>query len=413
MTAVYYATPSNDSGIPDDIPWFRSSKELNWEVIRAIDRYLEETHEPLTAGSRYNCPWVMERVISEYGYERTLAVLADMIRGNDDGRYSRQNREWSERMRYLPRNSSHMSDYYTSIHQTVMNACIDAGLKQLSRAIEEGYSGDRFVSSSDYLWVQLYNIACDTAHQNDFDLLRQAVKDTPINFAAESIVTIVRNNPEMILHLTTIVDSIRNENTNLQQVLYDASEARRVSIPELAERTGHAVFPRDNGAAVIIDKSNPDISLTVYPEGVWGVTDRADISHAVDFVRNFPEPSLISEAEAVSRVLDTVQTQTSLLPRPEKQNKGDWVTPEHIEDARAIPTERLAQALGYELKKDGRSSWRLAIDSSVVISNGLWVDYSPRMAGRHGGSAIDFMMNFHSPGMKLQEAVRRIHELCL
>ena len=104
---------------------FHQSNQFNRSCIAAIDGAINENNYKLY---HYNLPEAAKSVIAEYGEERIVWVLANIVQNQSyDGRYSDFNKAWAKGFD-VPDDGK---GYYLNSHATVVNGFIDAVRKEL------------------------------------------------------------------------------------------------------------------------------------------------------------------------------------------------------------------------------------------------------------------------------------------
>lgn len=102
-----YRQTMEQARLAGEIQLWRASYEENQACARAIEKAISERYE-----NNHLSADIAKRVIEEYGYDRVNWVLANTVReGKSDGRYSAENKKWSQRFQ-IPTESEHRNSYY-------------------------------------------------------------------------------------------------------------------------------------------------------------------------------------------------------------------------------------------------------------------------------------------------------------
>ncbi len=108
----------------ESIPYAREHNEL--DAYRADTRLNTKCRDAIDAAisqSRYDTHFykmkdAVKQVVDEYGSERVELIMAKIVQGADwDGRYSRQNKEWSKGFE-IPQS---MKDVYSNTHPCLLD----------------------------------------------------------------------------------------------------------------------------------------------------------------------------------------------------------------------------------------------------------------------------------------------------
>ena len=120
-----YRQTMEQARLAGEIQLWRASYEENQACARAIEKAISERYE-----NNHLSADIAKRVIEEYGYDRVNWVLANTVReGKSDGRYSAENKKWSQLFQ-IPTESEHRNSYYAmSSHPCLVDGVIDQARK--------------------------------------------------------------------------------------------------------------------------------------------------------------------------------------------------------------------------------------------------------------------------------------------
>lgn len=117
--AILYKYSLQDAVRCGEKELWRESYNENCKCARSIEKAINENFDGMYLNS--DCA---KSVISQYGFERMIWVLANTLREkSDDGRFSRENREWFSGL-YIPRENRCM-DYRVNSHPAVLDGFIN------------------------------------------------------------------------------------------------------------------------------------------------------------------------------------------------------------------------------------------------------------------------------------------------
>ena len=132
-----YERPLQEAVKHGELEQFRASHKLNVECAKAIDAALEKHYDYDTYD--VNTAAASKEVVAQFGFDRTMAVLANTVRHyNFDGRFSKASREWA---RTMPRLDSQNTDCLVSTNAGstdlfIGQVCYDRMLTQPLQAAE-------------------------------------------------------------------------------------------------------------------------------------------------------------------------------------------------------------------------------------------------------------------------------------
>lgn len=141
MSYLYRGSFEN-AKLSGEIEAYRESRSDNIRCKKAIEKAIADNFD----GFYLNDQGV-KRVIADFGYDRTMWVLAaSILNKKDDGRFSRENKEWARSVipSYLPKKE--MREYCVDSHSAVLNGFIDEVKKRYDRL---GLVGEKQCVQSD------------------------------------------------------------------------------------------------------------------------------------------------------------------------------------------------------------------------------------------------------------------------
>ncbi|MCL2548147.1 MAG: DUF3991 and toprim domain-containing protein [Symbiobacteriaceae bacterium] len=340
------------------------SDELNQQLLDILNRTFEQRHYyiplfPPEDDEIRNL--VQQTLIPQYGFERTMTVLAHVVMKNPDHHehLSADNLAWAKSMRPILTSREYEFNV-VCFYPDRWDASLDTVIKEVREHAEYmqiiNPAACHSLSGREYLWTKLYS-GISRIGSNTYDEIIDMLSGIDLSGIEDDLLTIC---------------SSESSAGALVRVLQTFKE-------EITTNTKTTALQEDAGLSDI----TPEVST----------------------------PTIVQEEPQIISQLNTILPLVQSLEGSHTQGKRDWVTTEQIAEAKAVPMELLARRLGYDLKKEGKS-FRFERDKSITISNNLWTDRAPS-AGGLGGSTIDFLTKYHSPGISFQDAVREIHRLCL
>lgn len=121
MTVDTYLYPFGvtDARSRDEIPLWRESYRANVACRNAIQSAISRHFDGMNLDDA-----CLDEVIADYGYKRTTFVLANTLKQKiDDGRFHRENIEWSRRI-YVPPDREHNDSFAVNSHPAVLDGFI-------------------------------------------------------------------------------------------------------------------------------------------------------------------------------------------------------------------------------------------------------------------------------------------------
>jgi len=342
-----------------------ASDELNQQLLDFLDEKLSDAYQfrrEFPAVDLGIGGLVKDELIPQFGLERSMTLLAHIIMTNPyyQEHLNADNVAWAKTMRPIHAWQEYRFNsewFYPSTWDISLDAVINYMREYAYRIRASIPEASDTLSGQDYIWTFLCSDCFSSEENHSYNSFMDALSGIDIRGMESDLLTICID-AESAEALARVLQALKKE---------IPADHKEMALPE------------DAGLSDI----TPEASKQVIVQA---------------------EPQKISQ---IMTALPLVQS----LEGSHSQGKRNWVTTEQIADAKAVPMEELARRLGYELKKEGRS-FRFERDSSITISNNLWTDHAPSARGT-GGSTIDFLTKYHSPGMSFQDAVREIHRLCL
>lgn len=118
---LYYAAEHNE------LEQYRASHQANIACRDAIEKAIADHYHD----NRLD-PAAAQEVVEQFGYERTLAVLARTVKAHDwDGRYSAENKAWAKSIDVLP--DPDTNNFFRYLIQKSHSGLVDLFLTQVRR----------------------------------------------------------------------------------------------------------------------------------------------------------------------------------------------------------------------------------------------------------------------------------------
>ena len=124
-----YRQSFENAKLTGEIEAYRESWTENIRCKKAIESAISDSFDGFTLNKNG-----AKKVIADFGYDRTMWVLAaSILNKKDDGRFSRENKEWARSVipSYLPQKE--MREYCVDSHPAVLNGFIDQVKKRYDR----------------------------------------------------------------------------------------------------------------------------------------------------------------------------------------------------------------------------------------------------------------------------------------
>lgn len=137
-----YRQSFENAKLTGEIEAYRESRTENIRCKKAIESAISDSFDGFTLNKNG-----AKKVIADFGYDRTMWVLAaSILNKKDDGRFSRENKEWARSVipSYLPQKE--MREYCVDSHPAVLNGFIDQVKKRYDRL---GLVGEKQCVQSD------------------------------------------------------------------------------------------------------------------------------------------------------------------------------------------------------------------------------------------------------------------------
>ena len=137
-----YRQSFENAKLTGEIEAYRESRTENIRCKKAIESAISDSFDGFTLNKNG-----AKKVIADFGYDRTMWVLAaSILNKKDDGRFSRENKEWTRSVipSYLPQKE--MREYCVDSHPAVLNGFIDQVKKRYDRL---GLVGEKQCVQSD------------------------------------------------------------------------------------------------------------------------------------------------------------------------------------------------------------------------------------------------------------------------
>lgn len=100
-----YTRSFQNAVVRGELEQFQTSRKLNIECAKAIDAAFEKYYDPITY--EWNTEPAATEVVAKFGFERTMAVLANTVQHYSwDGRFSDSSRDWARTMPRLDKQAA-------------------------------------------------------------------------------------------------------------------------------------------------------------------------------------------------------------------------------------------------------------------------------------------------------------------
>lgn len=142
LMSYLYRGSFENAKLSGEIEAYRESRTENIRCKKAIESAIANDFDGYYLGNKG-----VKRVIADFGYDRTMWVLAaSILNKKDDGRFSRENKEWARPVipSYLPQKE--IREYSVDSHPAVLNGFIDQVKKRYDRL---GLVGEKQCVQSD------------------------------------------------------------------------------------------------------------------------------------------------------------------------------------------------------------------------------------------------------------------------
>lgn len=122
-----YKYPASYARENNELPLYRASNDANMACKEAIEKAISEHHDGFTFRSQE----AVRDVVKQFGYERTLYVLAATVRQKDwDGRISNGNKAWARTVPVFEDHDSFGHDrhaaFTVSSHSCLVDSFVDS-----------------------------------------------------------------------------------------------------------------------------------------------------------------------------------------------------------------------------------------------------------------------------------------------
>lgn len=128
MSYLYRGSFEN-AKLSGEMEEYSESRSENIRCKKAIESAVANDFDGFYLGNKG-----VKRVIADFGYDRTMWVLAaSILNKKDDGRFSRENKEWARSVIPSYLSKKEMREYCADSHPAVLNGFIDQVKKRYDR----------------------------------------------------------------------------------------------------------------------------------------------------------------------------------------------------------------------------------------------------------------------------------------